>query len=151
MLKDIYTLEQVIDCVLNERLEDSLRANFARLLIHLHLDRDPLERIVVPVRTRVWSDIAQSKIEIMPKQTGEIDPVLLRLKPAMNAFILKLNGQLKVYEKDKNAFILESLNMIEMMIALGFYNSEAELKEVTTPLISLLNGSLDFIFPDEER
>lgn len=34
----------VIDCTLNQKLEYPLRARFARLLITLHMDKDPLEK-----------------------------------------------------------------------------------------------------------
>ena len=41
-----------------------MRANFAKLLIHLHLDKDPLEKLVVPVMTRVWDHIEDGLTEI---------------------------------------------------------------------------------------
>ena len=37
-------------------LEDSLRANFAKLLISLHMDCDPLDCLTVPQKTRVFAD-----------------------------------------------------------------------------------------------
>ena len=37
------------------------------------------------------------------------------------------------------------------MVLLGFYENEAELLEVLEPIIYLLDGSNDFIYPDEEE
>jgi hypothetical protein len=42
-LEKFYSLDVVIDCTLNEGIPYGLRAKFARLLITLHMDKDPLE------------------------------------------------------------------------------------------------------------
>jgi len=47
--------------------------------------------------------------------------------------------------------MFEALNIIETMIELGFYKNETELIEVTDPLITLLDGSLDFYSVEEEK
>lgn len=57
ILQDIYKIDFVIDCFLNEKIGYTLRSNFAKLLNCLHIDKDPLEPIIVPTLTRVWQDI----------------------------------------------------------------------------------------------
>jgi hypothetical protein len=42
-LTDMYTIDFVIDCFLNPSISDKLRTNLAKLLISLHIDKDPLE------------------------------------------------------------------------------------------------------------
>lgn len=54
----------VIDCTLNKGLENKIRAQFARLLIHLHMDKDPLEELNVPIMTRVWQNVQEGIVEI---------------------------------------------------------------------------------------
>jgi hypothetical protein len=56
-----------------------------------------------------------------------------------------------VYEADFNLFLLEALKIIETMIALGFYTSESEIVTIVRCLITLLDGSLDFYDPYEEK
>jgi len=80
----------VIDCTLNEGLPHSLRARFARLLITLHMDKDPLEALNVPVMTRVWDDIDNDDFEL-PKSTN-IPPRLLKLKPAFEKIVRDTRG-----------------------------------------------------------
>ena len=139
----------VIDCPLNEKMEYALRARFARLLISLHMDKDPLEQLNIPIMTRVWDEIEGEEI-ILP-QSNNIPKELLDLKPAFEKIIKNTRGQLRVYEEDFNLFLLESLNIINTMINLGFYTSEDEIKNMVTHLITLLDGSLDFYDQMEEK
>jgi hypothetical protein len=46
--------------------------------------------------------------------------------------------------------MIEALKVIETMISLGFYSNEKELIQIMDPLITLLDGSLDFYDEDEE-
>jgi hypothetical protein len=54
ILQDKYPIDFVLDCFLNEQIGATLRSNFAKLLNTLHIDKDPLEQINVPILTRVW-------------------------------------------------------------------------------------------------
>lgn len=49
-------MTQVYECVLNKDLNDALRSNFAKLLISLHMDCDPLDKMNLPDKTRVYAD-----------------------------------------------------------------------------------------------
>jgi len=61
---DMYKLEFVIECFLNEKIEFPLRSNFAKTLVAVHIDKDPLKVVNLPNFTRVWDDIAKQKTEI---------------------------------------------------------------------------------------
>jgi hypothetical protein len=56
-LENVYKLDMVIDCTMNEKLPYTLRSCFAQLLINLHMDKDPLEKLNIPVMTRKWEDV----------------------------------------------------------------------------------------------
>jgi hypothetical protein len=45
---------------------------------------------------------------------------------------------------------LQVLNIIDAMVRLGFYENEKELKSMADPMITLLDGSLDFFSREEE-
>ena len=53
-LQELYPLDFAVECFLNPKISYKLRSNFAKLLISLHIDKDPLEYVVIPVLTRVW-------------------------------------------------------------------------------------------------
>ena len=142
-LENVFTLDLVIDCVLNEKINAPLRASFANLLITLHLDKDPLEKLVLPIMTRRWDEIEQGSLAT-PVSTAEIHPKLLELKPAVNKFIRETKGILIASRVEFNELMLEMLRVVETMIGLGFYNSNEELIEVAKPLLQILDGSFDF-------
>ena len=138
-LENVFTIDQVIDCVLNEKMPSLLRASFCDLLITLHLDKDPLETLVIPIMTRRWDEIEAGSLET-PISNAQIHPKLLELKPALNKFILDTDGILIGNNIEFNELMLKILRVIETMIGLGFYNSNEEIIEVTKPLIQILNG-----------
>ena len=127
-LEDIYPLKVVIYCALSEKIEFALRARFARLLITLHMDKDPLEKLNIPIMTRVWDDIEKETI-ILP-QSHNIQEELLSLKPAFEEIVRDTQGNCRVYQSDFNTFMLEVLKIIEVMIGLGFYETEEEMIQI---------------------
>ena len=84
----------MIDCTLNPKLQDSLRSKFAKLLVALHMDKDPLEQLNVPVMTRVWDEIEEKKIELPQAQEENMRKIenLLKLKPAFEKIVRDTNG-----------------------------------------------------------
>lgn len=153
ILTDFYKPEFVIDCTLNPKLQHSLRAKFAKLLVALHMDKDPLEQLNVPVMTRVWDEIEEKTITLPQAQEENMMKIkdLLKLKPAFEKIVRDTNGQCMVWELDFNSFLLEVLNIIETMLILGFYKDEEEMKSMMESLIRLLDGQLDFVDEDEYR
>ena len=149
-MEEIFTIDQVIDCVLNQGIPAPLRAAFCQLLITLHLDKDPLEKLVVPILTRVWDEIENGSLTT-PVSNAIIHPKLLDLKPAVNEFIAATSGILIANQVEHNLLVLEMLRLIETMISLGFYSSNEELIEVTKPLIQILNGNFDLSDEAEEE
>lgn len=71
----------------------------------LHMDKDPLEALNVPIMTRVWDEV--EKVEL-PRNTN-VPKKLLQLKPALESFIRSSKGICRVWETDFNMFMLEAL------------------------------------------
>ena len=118
-----------------------------KLLLSLHIDKDPLQVQSLPTLTRVWYDICVAKEGL---RASYIDPSLNKLKDFCVNFFSKMEGVLRSYKLELNAFTVEVLEILEKMISLGFYTSEEELIAVLFPLISLLDGSSDFTSMEEE-
>ena len=59
LLEVVYTLDFATDCFLNTNISFKMRANLAKVLVSLHIDKDPLETLNVPILTRVWQEVVQ--------------------------------------------------------------------------------------------
>lgn len=96
LLEKLYSMDQVYYCAISSSIPLKLRSKFAKLLLHLHIDKDPLEDITVPVMTRVWDEVTQmvhSNASVpIPKSKVPIPPQLLQLKPFVSRFLADMNG-----------------------------------------------------------
>ena len=149
-LQNMYSLDFTIDCFLNEKVEYKVRANLAAILITVHIDKDPLEVVNVPILTRVWQEIASKQISI-PKSRAKIPPKILKLKDFVVEFFSAMNGIQRSFTKDLNLFSYNVLLIVEKMIELGFYANETEILALIDPIILLLDGSNDFHSQEEEH
>jgi hypothetical protein len=122
----MYTIDFAINCFLNENIPYKMRANFAKIIISLHLDKDPLEQINVPVLTRVWQEIIQAKTSI-PQNKAKVNPKLLKLKDFAVSYFEEKQGITRTYEHEQNMFTLEVLIIVEKMLMLGLYGNENEI------------------------
>jgi len=142
--------------VLNVNLKDTLRSNFAELLISLHMDCDPLDTMVIPEMTRVFNLLAKldDVDQELPNNVEKIQlrPELQTLKDKIKEHLIAQKGHILAYDDKTREFNLlnfQYLRVLESMIKLGFYKLESELIYILEPLINLLDGSLDFYSPEE--
>lgn len=62
-----------------------------------------------------------------------------------------MGGIQRCYKVDLNNFTIEVLKILDNMIMLGFYESEQAIVDILNPVISLLDGSMDFTSEQEEE
>mmetsp|Transcript_11849 Transcript_11849/g.18262 ORF Transcript_11849/g.18262 Transcript_11849/m.18262 type:complete len:185 (+) Transcript_11849:100-654(+) len=93
-----YSIDFSIDCFLNTKISYKMRSNFAKMLISLHIDKDPLEKINVPILTRVWQEIVQAKDQAsIPSSREKIHPKLVKLKDFSINYFTEMNGVQRSY------------------------------------------------------
>jgi len=96
----------------------------------MHLDRDPLEALVIPTTTIVMNEIpnildfksSAEGIEYRIKyQQAEIPPALLKIKDFVLKFVQTEHGVQDVASKKKNKFVYNLILALEFMVKNGFY------------------------------
>ncbi|KAM9815199.1 inositol 1,4,5-trisphosphate receptor type 2 isoform X1 [Syngnathus typhle] len=138
-------VDLILRCMFDDCLPYNLRASFCRLMLHMHVDRDPQEA-VVPVRyARLWTEIP-SKITIHEFEYESADTSREEMKrkfaPTMefvDEYLKDVVSQPYPFgEKDKNELTLEVVNLARNLVYFGFY-SFSELLRLTRTLLAILD------------
>lgn len=152
----MYNFDTVKIIVKDVQLPYSVRALFMKMLLNMHMDREPLEPIQIPSQTGVWNDLpafikeqfeGPTSIQYPIKQAKiSVPSSLSALKKFVEKYLHETMGVQNIFEVGKNMMTLEILKIIKFMLNHGFYMNLRELKEVSIPMINLLNGSNDIYF-----
>ncbi|XP_023811698.1 inositol 1,4,5-trisphosphate receptor type 2 isoform X2 [Oryzias latipes] len=138
-------VDLILRCMFDDCLPYDLRAAFCRLMLHMHVDRDPQES-VVPVRyARLWTEIP-SKITIDEYEYESTDSSREDMKRKFASTMefveeyLKdvVNQSFPFGDKDKNELTLEVVNLARKLVDFGFY-SFSELLRLTRTLLAILD------------
>jgi len=76
---------------------------------------------------------------------------LNKIKIFVQNYLKDTEGVQSIFEFGRNMMTLEILKIIKFMLNHGFFNNLKELKEVSAPMINLLNGSNDIYYDKTEQ
>lgn len=139
------SVDLILRCMFDDCLPYNLRASFCRLMLHMHVDRDPQES-VVPVRyARLWTEIP-SEITINDFEYELTDITREEMKRKFAPIMDFVEDYLKDVvsqpfpfgDKDKNELTLEVVNLARNLVYFGFY-SFSELLRLTRTLLAILD------------
>lgn len=115
-----------------------LRALFMRILLHMHMDREPLEPIQIPSQTGVWNELPPfikekyndiATLDYPIKQSKiSVPPSLASIKKFVEIYLYETQGVQNIFEVGKNMMTFEILKIIQFMLRHGFYGSLHDLR-----------------------
>ncbi|CAB1313636.1 unnamed protein product, partial [Coregonus sp. 'balchen'] len=138
-------VDLILRCMFDDYLPYNLRASFCRLMLHMHVNREPQEAVVAVRYARLWTEIP-SKITIHEYEYEFTDTSREEMKRKFAPTMEFVEEYLKDVvsqpfpfgDEEKNELTLEVVHLARNLVYFGFY-SFSELLRLTRTLLAILD------------